>query len=51
MVDLLVAVIASLLRALRSRRDLVFENLDLRHQLAALNQTAKHRAVLSLSLW
>jgi hypothetical protein len=36
MVDLLVAVIASLFRAFRSRRDLVLENLALRHRLDAV---------------
>jgi hypothetical protein len=43
MPDLVIAVIASLFRALRSRRDLVLENLALRHQLAVLNRTARHK--------
>src|SRR5262245_52551167 len=43
MPDLVITMIASVFRALRSRRDLVLENLALRHQLAVLNRTAKHQ--------
>ena len=47
MPDLVIAMIAAVFRALRSRRDLVLENLALRHQLAVLNRTAKHRRLSS----
>jgi len=43
MPDLVIAVIISVFRALRSHRDLVLENLALRHELAVLNRTAKHK--------
>jgi len=43
MPDLVITVMASVFRALRSRRDLVLENLALRHQLAVLNRTTKHK--------
>ena len=47
MPDLVIAAIASFFSALRSRRDLVLENLALRHQLAVLNRTAKHKHLSS----
>jgi len=45
MFPLVFAVLRSLAAALQTRRDLVLENLALRHQLLVLNRTAKTPAL------